>query len=86
MLHHFRKYALRRIHDGFKKNKTLSDPFVIEAEYKEALMNLEVIKRQVYFLRYISDFIHKFLTKYLLNDLTQIYVTKQKKMCWNNLS
>lgn len=38
---------MRRIHDGFKKNKHLSDPSVVDGEYKEALLNLEVIKRQV---------------------------------------
>lgn len=46
---------MRRIHDGFKKNKDLSDSSMVDAEYKEALLNLEVIKRQV------SGFIQKHL-------------------------
>lgn len=59
LIHDFRKYALRRIHDGFKKNKNLSDHELIDVEYKEALMNLEVIKRQAsYFFGYIGTFIH----------------------------
>lgn len=52
LIYHCRKYAQRRIHDGFKKNKNISDPDLINNEYKEALMNLELIKRQVtYYLK-----------------------------------
>lgn len=43
----FRKYAQRRIHDGFKQNKNLNDPSAIKTEYMGAQKNLEVIKRQV---------------------------------------
>lgn len=44
-----RKYALRRIRDGFKENKNLTDSVVIESEIKEAQSNLQIIKRQVTF-------------------------------------
>lgn len=38
---------MRRIHDGFKKNKKLVDSITIETQYKEGFKNLEIIKRQV---------------------------------------
>nr|CAD7202527.1 unnamed protein product [Timema douglasi] len=40
-------YALRRIRDGFKENKTLADPGEIQNSIKRAEANLAAIKRQV---------------------------------------
>nr|CAD7408704.1 unnamed protein product [Timema cristinae] len=42
-----RMYALRRIRDGFKENKTLADLGEIQNSIKRAEANLGVIKRQV---------------------------------------
>ncbi|XP_073964588.1 LYR motif-containing protein 4-like [Choristoneura fumiferana] len=45
--YNFRSYALRRIRDAFKENKTLSDPKQIKKEYLYAKENLPIIRRQV---------------------------------------
>ncbi|CAG9820862.1 unnamed protein product [Phaedon cochleariae] len=44
--YNFRKYALRRVHDGFKENKGLRDPDIISEKITECQRNLEIIKRQ----------------------------------------
>lgn len=43
----FRAYALRRVKDAFRDNKTLTDPKLIKKQYDFATENLAVIKRQV---------------------------------------
>ncbi|XP_018562841.1 LYR motif-containing protein 4 [Anoplophora glabripennis] len=45
--YNFREYAIRRVHVGFRENKNLTDPSLIENQIKEAKRNLEIIKRQV---------------------------------------
>ncbi|KAG8228253.1 hypothetical protein J437_LFUL015052 [Ladona fulva] len=39
-------YAIRRIKDSFKENKTLNDQEQIQKEIQYALKNLDIIKRQ----------------------------------------
>lgn len=43
----FRLYALRRIRDGFRASKLLTDSTKISEALQKAEENLEVIKRQV---------------------------------------
>jgi hypothetical protein len=43
----FRLYALRRIRDGFRAGKSLTDSTKISEALQKAEENLEVIKRQV---------------------------------------
>jgi len=43
----YRMYALRRIRDGFKENKNVTDPSQISQLYQAALRDMEIIKRQV---------------------------------------
>jgi hypothetical protein len=43
----FRLYALRRIRDGFRADKSLTDSTKITEALQKAEENLEVIKRQV---------------------------------------
>lgn len=43
-----RCYALRRIRDGFRNNKQLSDETQILNEIAYAKNNLEIVKRQVH--------------------------------------
>ncbi|XP_045457732.1 LYR motif-containing protein 4B [Melitaea cinxia] len=45
--YNFRSYALRRVRDAFKENKSLSDPKSIKKEFEYGKNNLEIIKRQV---------------------------------------
>ncbi|XP_041986197.1 protein bcn92 [Aricia agestis] len=45
--YNFRSYALRRIRDAFKSNKTIGDNKEILKEYEYGKQNLEIIKRQV---------------------------------------
>ncbi|KAF9823145.1 hypothetical protein SFRURICE_016038 [Spodoptera frugiperda] len=45
--YNFRSYALRRIRDGFKENKALTDLKQINQQYDFATENLNIIKRQV---------------------------------------
>ncbi|CAH0698115.1 unnamed protein product [Spodoptera exigua] len=45
--YNFRSYALRRIRDGFKENKALTDLKQIKQQYEFATENLSIIKRQV---------------------------------------
>nr|CAD7433491.1 unnamed protein product [Timema monikensis] len=45
--YNYRMYALRRIRDGFKENKTLADLGEIQNSIKRAEANLGVIKHQV---------------------------------------
>ncbi|XP_063898154.1 LYR motif-containing protein 4B [Helicoverpa armigera] len=45
--YNFRAYALRRVKDAFRDNKTLTDPKLIKKQYDFATENLAVIKRQV---------------------------------------
>lgn len=40
-------YGFRRIRDGFRMNKDISDKKVIEEKYAEGLEALEMLKRQV---------------------------------------
>ncbi|XP_063544760.1 LYR motif-containing protein 4 [Cydia strobilella] len=44
--YNFRSYALRRVRDAFKANKTLSDSKQIQKEYQFAKENLAIIRRQ----------------------------------------
>ncbi|EDV21281.1 LYR motif-containing protein 4 [Trichoplax sp. H2] len=46
-IYSYRAYALRRIKDAFKENKTVTDPDVINQLISKANHNLEIIKRQV---------------------------------------
>jgi len=43
----FRLYALRRIRDGFRAGKSLTDSTKISEALQKAEENLEVIRRQV---------------------------------------
>ncbi|CAH2056258.1 unnamed protein product, partial [Iphiclides podalirius] len=45
--YNFRSYALRRVRDAFKENKSLTDPKLIRKEYQFAKENLAIITRQV---------------------------------------
>uniref|UniRef100_A0A0V0GC87 Complex 1 LYR protein domain-containing protein n=1 Tax=Triatoma dimidiata TaxID=72491 RepID=A0A0V0GC87_TRIDM len=46
--YNFRMYTgFRRIRDGFRMNKDITDQKVIEAKYAEGLEALEMLKRQV---------------------------------------
>ncbi|KFO54039.1 LYR motif-containing protein 4, partial [Corvus brachyrhynchos] len=42
----FRTYAIRRIRDAFRENKTIEDSEKIEELLNKAKANLEVIQRQ----------------------------------------
>ncbi|XP_058822708.1 LYR motif-containing protein 4 [Topomyia yanbarensis] len=44
--YNYRSYALRRIRDAFRENKTLTDATKIQSELEYAQNNLEIIKRQ----------------------------------------
>ncbi|CAH4031972.1 unnamed protein product [Pieris brassicae] len=44
--YNIRSYAIRRVRDAFKENKSLSDGKAINNEIKFAKENLEIIKRQ----------------------------------------
>ncbi|XP_059485174.1 LYR motif-containing protein 4 [Neocloeon triangulifer] len=44
--YNFRNYAVRRMRDAFKENKTLADGASIEKELKFGFQQLELIKRQ----------------------------------------
>ncbi|NXI41948.1 LYRM4 protein, partial [Galbula dea] len=43
----FRTYAIRRIRDAFRENKTIKDSAKIEELLNKAKANLEIIHRQV---------------------------------------
>ncbi|KAJ8706958.1 hypothetical protein PYW08_011092 [Mythimna loreyi] len=45
--YNFRSYALRRVKDGFKDNKTLTEPKQIMKQYDFARENLAIIRRQI---------------------------------------
>ncbi|XP_053695830.1 protein bcn92 [Sabethes cyaneus] len=45
--YNYRMYALRRIRDAFRDNKSLSDSSKIESELEYGQRNLDIIKRQV---------------------------------------
>ncbi|XP_058454631.1 LYR motif-containing protein 4 [Malaya genurostris] len=45
--YNYRSYAVRRIQDAFRENKTLKDSMQIQSELEYAQRNLEIIKRQV---------------------------------------
>ncbi|OWR43403.1 hypothetical protein KGM_203586 [Danaus plexippus plexippus] len=45
--YNFRAYALRRVRDAFKENKSLMDSKTIKKEFLHGKENLELIKRQV---------------------------------------
>ncbi|XP_050427929.1 LYR motif-containing protein 4 [Adelges cooleyi] len=45
--YNYRMYALRRIKDKFRENKSLRDPTEIQHNMQEANKYLEIIKRQV---------------------------------------
>lgn len=45
--YNFRNYAVRRIRDGFRENKSLSDEEAIQTAIHEGRRNLEVLRRQV---------------------------------------
>lgn len=44
--YNFRAYALRRVKDGFKANKTLADQKAIKTQFEHGKNNLNVIRRQ----------------------------------------
>ncbi|XP_055689026.1 LYR motif-containing protein 4 [Lutzomyia longipalpis] len=44
--YNYREYARRRIRDGFRDNKALSDSQTIENQIKYANDNLQIIQRQ----------------------------------------
>ncbi|XP_055644132.1 LYR motif-containing protein 4 [Toxorhynchites rutilus septentrionalis] len=44
--YNYRMYALRRIRDAFRTNKSLVDSSQIQSEMDYALKNLDIIKRQ----------------------------------------
>ncbi|XP_055294765.1 LYR motif-containing protein 4 [Sitodiplosis mosellana] len=44
--YNFRNYALRRIRDAFKDNKSLSQAQEVQKQYQFANENLDIIKRQ----------------------------------------
>ncbi|KAJ1200709.1 hypothetical protein NDU88_004530 [Pleurodeles waltl] len=43
----YRTYAIRRIRDAFRENKTVSDVLEVQKLVKQAKENLTMIKRQV---------------------------------------
>jgi len=43
----YRTYALRRIRDAFKENKTVNDNVKIQQLVEEGKQNLDIIRRQV---------------------------------------
>ncbi|XP_063835733.1 LYR motif-containing protein 4B [Ostrinia nubilalis] len=45
--YNFRSYALRKVQDAFRANKTLSDPKLVKKEFDYAKENLGIIRRQV---------------------------------------
>ncbi|XP_055542087.1 LYR motif-containing protein 4 [Wyeomyia smithii] len=45
--YNYRMYALRRIRDAFRDNKSLSDSAKIQSELEYGQRNLDIIKRQV---------------------------------------
>ncbi|XP_008545522.1 LYR motif-containing protein 4 [Microplitis demolitor] len=45
--YNYREYALRKVRDEFRENKTLQDNNLIQDCYNKGLENLEIIKRQV---------------------------------------
>uniref|UniRef100_A0A2A4J4W8 Complex 1 LYR protein domain-containing protein n=1 Tax=Heliothis virescens TaxID=7102 RepID=A0A2A4J4W8_HELVI len=45
--YNFRSYALRRVKDAFRDNKTITDPKLIKKQYDFGMENLAIIKRQV---------------------------------------
>ncbi|CAG9794269.1 unnamed protein product [Diatraea saccharalis] len=45
--YNFRSYALRRVKDAFKENKSLTDQKIINKEYDFGIENLVIIRRQV---------------------------------------
>ncbi|XP_056648595.1 LYR motif-containing protein 4 isoform X2 [Diorhabda sublineata] len=45
--YNFREYAIRRIRDGFKENKILSNPKEVQIAIQKAQSDLDIIKRQV---------------------------------------
>ncbi|KAM4792544.1 LYR motif-containing protein 4 isoform 4-T14 [Cyanocitta cristata] len=45
--YNYRTYAIRRIRDAFRENKTIEDSEKIEELLNKAKANLEVIQRQV---------------------------------------
>ncbi|XP_057325225.1 LYR motif-containing protein 4 [Microplitis mediator] len=45
--YNYREYALRKVRDEFRENKTLQDNNLIRDCYNKGLENLEIIKRQV---------------------------------------
>ncbi|RVE49722.1 hypothetical protein evm_005592 [Chilo suppressalis] len=45
--YNFRNYALRRVRDAFKTNKSLADQKIIKKEYETGKVNLDIIRRQV---------------------------------------
>ncbi|XP_067641629.1 protein bcn92 [Eurosta solidaginis] len=45
--YNFRMFAVRKIRDTFRENKSISDFGVIDAKVAEANKNLELIRRQV---------------------------------------
>ncbi|XP_014241864.1 protein bcn92 [Cimex lectularius] len=45
--YNFRMYGLRRVRDGFKINKSITDEAKIIEKYEEGIKSLDIIKRQV---------------------------------------
>ena len=45
--YNYRRYALRRIHDAFKENKSVQDPEQLQTLVAKAESNFDMIKRQV---------------------------------------
>ncbi|KAJ8375076.1 hypothetical protein SKAU_G00056560 [Synaphobranchus kaupii] len=45
--YNYRTYALRRIRDGFRENRNVSDPKTLDALFNRAWDGLAVVQRQV---------------------------------------
>ncbi|XP_045508393.1 LYR motif-containing protein 4 [Colias croceus] len=45
--YNFRAYAIRRVRDGFREKKDLTDPKAINNEIKYAMDSLQLIRRQI---------------------------------------
>ncbi|XP_049998121.1 LYR motif-containing protein 4 [Chionomys nivalis] len=46
--YNYRMYAVRRIRDAFRENKSVKDPVEIQALVNKAKRDLEIIRRQVH--------------------------------------
>ncbi|KAJ0022603.1 hypothetical protein NQD34_014737 [Periophthalmus magnuspinnatus] len=46
--YNYRTYALRRVRDAFRENRTVQDPQLVHSLLEEGHQNLQLIQRQVW--------------------------------------